>query len=327
MENKNNVNDSLEQLTKQYANDFFKYMGDQRNEIGEPINRQAILLAADLGEHTVDFIRNGYTTDISNALAYTLKKINLTIDHNNVAQAKAVFNMLERLKDYNNGETKIKRVFDIYTVTAGDPDGVTYFGEKDISFTEADLLFDSFKGKKEYPVIILDEGNISIRGYGPKNGDEREPRYDVINNLTKKIERLETITYKPIPVQNEYIFHTDHLGHAWLEVPLQEITDLGLKDSITPYSYAANGKAYLEEDIDAGTFLEMRKNINARYEIRDRFFDGDNPIRILAHYENSFITLKKKMERSSEERINQVIPSERGISANKKSKEDFGFER
>lgn len=47
-------------------------------------------------------------------------------------------------------------------------------------------------------------------------------------------------------------------GHAWCQVPMAILEELGIKDKITPYSYISwSGKtAYLEEDVDAVTFVE-----------------------------------------------------------------------
>jgi hypothetical protein len=319
----NGVNDDLEYLTKRYVRDFFKFIGEQREWSEEPSKTRAVKLADVLGENTVDFIRDGYARTIYDALSYQLQKTNLTTNKDNVLQIQAQRSVLERLKEYNNGNDRVKRVFDIYSVTAGDPDGDTLIEKNNLTFSEADLLFDSLKGQKDYPVILLDEGDIIIRGQGPNRGEEREIRYDVINSLTRKLDRLETVTYKPIPVQDSYIFHIDP-GHAWLEVPLQEIVDLGLKDKITPYSYAAGDKAYLEEDLDAGTFLEMRKRMNKSFEIHDRFFDGESPIRNLPHYQSQFITVK-----SSREQVKRIQYTEmsQNQSAGKKNKEDIGLER
>ena len=47
-------------------------------------------------------------------------------------------------------------------------------------------------------------------------------------------------------------------GHAWLEVPMQYLKDLNILDKITDYSYKSidGTKAYLEEDLDAGTYID-----------------------------------------------------------------------
>lgn len=61
----------------------------------------------------------------------------------------------------------------------------------------------------------------------------------------------------------KYMFYSDP-GHGWLRVKMQEIIDLGIQHKITIYSYvSANGKyAYLEEDCDAGTFIEAKYGKN-----------------------------------------------------------------
>jgi len=53
----------------------------------------------------------------------------------------------------------------------------------------------------------------------------------------------------------EFIFHEDP-GHAWLEVPLDALDMLGISKGITSFSYMSCGKAYLEEDVDAITFIK-----------------------------------------------------------------------
>jgi hypothetical protein len=45
-------------------------------------------------------------------------------------------------------------------------------------------------------------------------------------------------------------------GHAWLSVPLAEIKELGVADQISSYSYMTHERVFLEEDCDAGVFLE-----------------------------------------------------------------------
>lgn len=53
-----------------------------------------------------------------------------------------------------------------------------------------------------------------------------------------------------------YEYHTDP-GHGWLKVPMKEIEELGLK--ITEFSYQDGDFGYLEEDLDAGTFMRAYK--------------------------------------------------------------------
>lgn len=61
-------------------------------------------------------------------------------------------------------------------------------------------------------------------------------------------------------VKTHFSFHYDS-GHGWLRVPARMIESLYLKDKITGYSYQSkDGKTvYLEEDMDATTFLDKMK--------------------------------------------------------------------
>jgi hypothetical protein len=45
-------------------------------------------------------------------------------------------------------------------------------------------------------------------------------------------------------------------GHGWLEVPVSELARLGIARKISRYSFRKGRMAYLEEDMDAGTYLE-----------------------------------------------------------------------
>lgn len=64
-------------------------------------------------------------------------------------------------------------------------------------------------------------------------------------------------------------------GHGWLEVPVTEVRASGAK--ISPYSYRGRVKgeamAYLEEDCDAGKFLDIMKQKG--FEIKINHIDAD----------------------------------------------------
>jgi len=47
-------------------------------------------------------------------------------------------------------------------------------------------------------------------------------------------------------------------GHEWLEVELDELERLGITDLISRYSFYNAGMVYLEEDCDAGVFLDKK---------------------------------------------------------------------
>ena len=70
-----------------------------------------------------------------------------------------------------------------------------------------------------------------------------------------------------------FIFHAD-AGHGWLQVRRQELTALGIAEKITPYSYQHLDNVYLEEDLDAGTFLQALKADGRKFTISERY-DGD----------------------------------------------------
>jgi hypothetical protein len=69
------------------------------------------------------------------------------------------------------------------------------------------------------------------------------------------------MTTNPNPPINTNIYNfIEDPGHGWLQVPITELTFLGIIDKITPYSPKVGSFMYLEEDCDAGLFLsEMKK--------------------------------------------------------------------
>jgi hypothetical protein len=71
----------------------------------------------------------------------------------------------------------------IYTVIAGDPkeeDENKIFISQGNTFEEADNLFTSLLAKREYPVIMLDEGDITIRGFKAPDRDEWDQKYTLL---------------------------------------------------------------------------------------------------------------------------------------------------
>jgi hypothetical protein len=59
-------------------------------------------------------------------------------------------------------------------------------------------------------------------------------------------------------------------GHAWLKVPVSFLLELGIADKITTYSYYRAGFAYLEEDLDAGTFIGAMQAAGRPFKFRER---------------------------------------------------------
>ena len=77
-----------------------------------------------------------------------------------------------------------------------------------------------------------------------------------------------------------YTFHTDP-GHGWLAVATSEIEALNIP--VTPFSYVSpDGLTYyLEEDLDAGTFLALRKKLAIPFEIVETHTNASHWIRNL----------------------------------------------
>lgn len=48
-------------------------------------------------------------------------------------------------------------------------------------------------------------------------------------------------------------------GHGWLKVPMMDLMASGISGQISEYSYQTRDFAFLEEDCDAGIFIEAEK--------------------------------------------------------------------
>ena len=77
----------------------------------------------------------------------------------------------------------------------------------------------------------------------------------------------------------KFTFFSD-LGHAWLQVPIKLLEELGIRNKITKYSYRQRNNAYLEEDVDAPLFCKAYKEkYGKRPEIWEVHGDNNSPIR------------------------------------------------
>ena len=70
--------------------------------------------------------------------------------------------------------------------------------------------------------------------------------------------------------------------HGWLRVPRTKLKDLGLLDKISSFSYEDDNYIYLEEDLDAGIFLNTQKD--EYIEIEEEYCT-ESPIRKLKNYD------------------------------------------
>jgi hypothetical protein len=69
---------------------------------------------------------------------------------------------------------------------------------------------------------------------------------------------------------------------------------MGLEGRITPYSYLNQGKAYLEEDIDAGIYLDTHKLLPKPVSIQNNYMDGMCCIRHHSYYRYENIAVEKR---------------------------------
>lgn len=77
-----------------------------------------------------------------------------------------------------------------------------------------------------------------------------------------------------------YRFHCDP-GHGWLAVKLKDLNVLGINENeISNYSYVRGQTAYLEEDCDAGIFINAFKNkFGCDPIIKETYRNNRSPIR------------------------------------------------
>ena len=75
-----------------------------------------------------------------------------------------------------------------------------------------------------------------------------------VKDMLQCNEMLDTVI--PPEILRKFYFDS---GHGWLEVTYEELIDLGITKRITNWSYRDGEKVYLEEDIDAGTYIDAVK--------------------------------------------------------------------
>ena len=79
-------------------------------------------------------------------------------------------------------------------------------------------------------------------------------------------------------MSKKYVCHTD-AGHGWIAVKRKELESLGILSKITPFSYQRGQTVYLEEDCDAGTFMNAKREKGEEVPMRESYHDY-SPIRL-----------------------------------------------
>jgi hypothetical protein len=94
----------------------------------------------------------------------------------------------------------------------------------------------------------------------------------------------------PRPMSEKtFRFYSDP-GHGWLAVKRAYLRELGILEKITQFSYQRGETVYLEEDVDAGTFIEaFQQRFNIKPLIKD-CFHASVPIRSYERFYHNPVT-------------------------------------
>lgn len=76
----------------------------------------------------------------------------------------------------------------------------------------------------------------------------------------------------------EFVFYSD-AGHAWVEVPMDLVKELGIADKISAYSYRKGDNAYLEEDCDASLFINALQKAGMDFKFQEHYMGQHAVIR------------------------------------------------
>jgi hypothetical protein len=81
----------------------------------------------------------------------------------------------------------------------------------------------------------------------------------------------------------KFDFHYD-AGHGWLKVHIYDARDVGLEvEDFTAYSYYHDQHLYLEEDVDAGRFIQAWEKFKRKFDVRHVDDGYNSPIRSYEH--------------------------------------------
>lgn len=73
-------------------------------------------------------------------------------------------------------------------------------------------------------------------------------------------------------------------SHGWVSVKYQDLIDFGIEGQISNYSYIKGDTVYLEEDLDAGIFLDAALKVGWEITFKESHTDRESPIRRLPSY-------------------------------------------
>jgi len=81
-------------------------------------------------------------------------------------------------------------------------------------------------------------------------------------------------------------FHADP-SHGWLEVDFADLDALNITAQVSRYSYHSGSRAFLEEDCDAGLYLDAAKGQGWTVNITEKYTNGDSFVRRLTRFEGA----------------------------------------
>jgi predicted small secreted protein len=292
MQKKSYIVEDLEDVTHEKVKEFFNLITDQERIRGENMENNKNHFSYRVASSVIRLIKDGYVENVDAALDYMLVKTGITFNWQDDVQSTAWFDAVRQARNFNNGNRATLNCQRTFTLLAENKKTELYQAESSLPFTRADLLFEIYKNNGYYPHISLFERTNPIRVYKEGTGERRDIRYEIINGLSGIVARPENTTYKAMNVQGSYVYHQDS-AHGWLEVPTRELRIMGLQDRITFYSYLRQGKAYLEEDVDMGTFLDIRRLLPKPFIFQSNNMDGMCFIRNYPQYRAEDIVPEK----------------------------------
>lgn len=109
-------------------------------------------------------------------------------------------------------------------------------------------------------------------------------------------------------------------AHGWVKVPIAELKRLAIQDQISEYSYVKGDFAFLEEDADAGVFIEARKAEGNPVKLKEITRDSCRKIRNYDAYPQVTIIAETVVEVKPKKALSQTPSAIRKREARAKAK-------
>lgn len=106
---------------------------------------------------------------------------------------------------------------------------------------------------------------------------------------SRKVSSMTARTEYQAAIDARLVFWVTDPGHGWLAVPFKALRDSGVAEQVSSYSYVGSarrgyvGYALLEEDCDAGLYLQAKGVFHDNRALPEFTFDQPNCSRNVAH--------------------------------------------